>query len=205
VRPTTTRLLLVRHGESTWNAEGRWQGQADPPLSADGERQARLASPVIARLDPGAVWSSDLSRAAATARILAGPARPVRDVPGLRERDVGEWVGCTRAQLDARHPGWSSDGWRPPGWESDHRLAARAQTTLDAIVATERPGATMLVVTHGGIIRVLVGHLGATPGPVPNLAGVWLHHRRGAFSVGAPVDLLDRAALGGPTRPAPVD
>src|SRR5688572_19392365 len=88
------RLLLLRHGQSTWNADGRWQGQADPPLSPLGEEQARDAA---RRLAPGQfsrVLASDLRRARQTAEILADALRlPVEVDPDLREIDVGDWQG----------------------------------------------------------------------------------------------------------------
>src|SRR5947207_3359793 len=92
-RPTAvSRLLLVRHGESTWNADGRWQGQADPPLSPLGERQARAASETCPDVD--AVVSSDLRRAHQTATIIAQRRGlgPVHTERRLRETFTGEWT-----------------------------------------------------------------------------------------------------------------
>jgi broad specificity phosphatase PhoE len=195
VRPPSSRLLLVRHGESTWNAEGRWQGQADPPLSAAGERQARAATAPLDGLDLDGVWSSDLARAARTAAILAGSDRPVHLEPGLRERDVGAWAGLTRDELDATHPGWSSDGWRPDGWEDDDALAARCRPALDEVAASLGDGGTALVVSHGGVIRALESTLGRAPHPVPNLGGVWLHAVDHEWSLGSRVALLEVEAL----------
>src|SRR5260370_19441283 len=118
------RLLLVRHGESTWNAEGRWQGHADPPLSAVGVAQARAAASGVSRV--AAVWSSDLVRARQTAELCAPAGVVVAEDPRLRERDVGSWTGLTRAATDDRCPRWLAAGRRPDGWEDDAPLAARA-------------------------------------------------------------------------------
>ncbi|HEX6311321.1 MAG TPA: histidine phosphatase family protein [Acidimicrobiia bacterium] len=169
-----TRLLLVRHGESTWNVAGRWQGQADPPLSDLGERQAAAAAAALAP-PPDAVWSSDLARARRTAELLVAPhaLAPVRLEARLRERDVGEWSGLTRAEIEDRWPGWLSQRRAPAGFETDERLADRALAAIRDI-AGAMPGATVIVVTHGGVIRTLERHHGADPEPVPNLGGRWL-------------------------------
>jgi len=159
-----TRVLLVRHGQSEWNALGRWQGQADPPLSDIGREQARAAARSLGALD--AIFASDLQRAAETAAIISAElgVGPVVIDERLRERDAGEWSGLTRGEIEERYPGWldstsnkhtafaSGEGVRrPPGWESDASVLARA---LEAIVAIE--GAVgdgdVLAVTHGGLI-----------------------------------------------------
>ncbi|MGQ0803683.1 MAG: histidine phosphatase family protein [Actinomycetota bacterium] len=171
---TTTRLFLVRHGESTWNADGRWQGHADAPLSALGERQAEAAVAGFSEV-PDAVWTSDLARAARTAELLAaglGMAPPQTDAR-LRERDVGEWSGLTRPEIEERWPGYLAERRSPPGWEDDDRLAQRALAVLRDL-AGAAPGTTIVVVTHGGVIRTIERHLGAEPEPVPNLSGRWL-------------------------------
>src|SRR5687767_11323336 len=95
-----TRVLLVRHGQSEWNATGRWQGQADPPLTDLGRRQARSAAAALGTVD--AVFASDLQRASETALIIAGElgVGPVVVDPDLRERDAGEWSGLTRVEIE---------------------------------------------------------------------------------------------------------
>jgi len=172
-RVTSTRLLLVRHGESTWNVAGRWQGHADPPLSDLGERQA-VAGATALTGPPDAVWTSDLARARRTAELLAEPhgLTPRADAR-LRERDVGEWSGLTRAEIEERWPGWLAARRSPDGFEADEPLAARALAALREIAAAA-PGATVIVVTHGGVIRTVERHHGADPEPVPNLGGRWL-------------------------------
>src|ERR671910_890596 len=91
-----TRVLLVRHGQSEWNAAGRWQGQADPSLSDLGRLQAREAARAVGAVD--AIWSSDLQRAAETAIIIGDQigVGPVVVDDRLRERDAGEWTGLVR-------------------------------------------------------------------------------------------------------------
>ena len=114
---TTTRVLLLRHGQSEWNAVGRWQGHADPPLTALGRAQALAASRSLGTLD--AALASDLIRARETAEVVTGQlgVGPVLIDERLRERDAGEWTGLTRAQIDEQYPGYLADGRRPPGWE----------------------------------------------------------------------------------------
>ena len=168
-----TRVLLVRHGQSEWNASGRWQGQADPPLTNLGRRQAQEASMAVGAVD--AVWASDLHRAAETAITIANGlgVGPVVIDEDLRERDAGEWSGLTRAEIDERFPGYLSEGRRPPGWESDEVLLGRALRALAKIHA-ELPGGDVLVVTHGGLIYAVEGHLGEEHQRIANLEGRWV-------------------------------
>src|SRR3954471_3985163 len=136
---TTTRLLLVRHGQSEWNAQGRWQGQADPPLTDLGRAQARAAARSVGSVD--GIFASELQRATETAAIIAEELGlgPVLIDEGLRERDAGAWSGLTRDEIHERFPGYlpddrhrafapneASSPQRPPGWESDEHLLARA-------------------------------------------------------------------------------
>jgi probable phosphoglycerate mutase len=168
-----TRLLLVRHGESTWNAQKIWQGQADPPLSALGEQQALDAAAHVDGVD--SVWASDLARARRTAEIVAARLGvEVRLDARLRERDAGEWQGHTRAEIEEAWPGYLASGRRPPGFEPDDALLARVLDALAAVRAADA-GGSVLVVTHGGIVRVVERHLGDhDDGLVPNLGGRWL-------------------------------
>ena len=170
-----TGLFLVRHGQSTWNAESRWQGQADPPLSELGERQARAGAERLAA-DGGvdAIWTSDLVRAHRTAELVGAQlGLPVRVDGRLRERDAGEWTGLTRGEIEERSPGALAARRAPPGFEQDGPLLARVTEALADIVAT---GATrVLVVTHGGVVRTVERDLGAAAEAVPNLGGRWIH------------------------------
>jgi broad specificity phosphatase PhoE len=170
------RLLLVRHGESTWNAVSRWQGQADPPLSPFGERQAEDAGARLAEIATiTAVWASNLVRARRTGDLIAqrlGIAR-VREEPRLGERDVGAWSGLTRDEIEERWPGYLAARRSPPDFEGDDELLARTRAGLATAVDGSGPG-DVLVVTHGGVIRTIERSLGAIPERLPNLGGRWL-------------------------------
>ena len=108
-RRAMARILLVRHGESEWNSVGRWQGQADSPLSDLGRQQAKVASRALGQLD--LVVCSDLQRAQVTAEIIASElgVGPVVIDAGLRERDAGEWSGLTRTEIHEQWPGYLHD------------------------------------------------------------------------------------------------
>jgi broad specificity phosphatase PhoE len=185
------RLLLIRHAQSVWNAEGRWQGWADPPLSAAGESAALAAGGDPLLDDAAAIVASDLQRARRTAELLserrAWP--PVATYRGLRERGAGAWTGLTRAEIERRWPDRLHAGIAViPGGESPEAVTARAVATLHRI-AGEWPGTAVVVVTHGALIRLVEAHCGAGPEHIPNLAGRW-------FEVGAgAIDLGDAAAL----------
>lgn len=187
-----TRLLLVRHGQSEWNAVGRWQGQADPPLSPLGLAQARQAAASL-RGDVDALVSSDLQRASETARIMAehlelGPVSVIRQ---WRERDVGQFTGLTRSEIEARWPGILAEPTPDiPGGEPSTALLRRGLEAVDEVVRTYGD-ARVLVVSHGGLIRRLERHLGAANTPLPNLGGVWLEADRQQMRAGPRLLLVD--------------
>lgn len=168
-----TRILLVRHGQSTWNASGRWQGQADPPLTELGRRQAFEAARAIGAVD--AVWASDLTRAVETATIVADSVGvgPVVVDPDLRERDAGAFSGLTRDEIEQRFPGYLADHRRPPGWEPDDLLLARAVAAVRRIAAAV-PGGDVVVITHGGLVYTVEHHLGQEFQRLANTEGRWL-------------------------------
>ncbi|HWI03124.1 MAG TPA: histidine phosphatase family protein [Acidimicrobiales bacterium] len=173
------RLLLLRHGQSTWNAGGRWQGQADPPLSPLGEVQARDAAERLAPGQFSRVVASDLQRALRTAEILAEAlGLPVEVDPELREIDVGDWQGLTRAEINERAPGALAD-WSEgrsestPGGETRTHLTDRARAALLRVAADAGAGDRVLLVSHGALIRNLDRALGIEPHGVGNLAGRW--------------------------------
>jgi broad specificity phosphatase PhoE len=188
--PLTTRVLLVRHGQSEWNADGRWQGQADAPLSDLGRLQAVEAARAIGAVD--GVWASDLQRAAETAAIIASEigVGPVVVDPDLRERDAGEFSGLTRDEIEQRFPGHLTSGRRPPSWEPDEHLLARALRGLCRIAA-EVPGGEVLVVTHGGLIYTIEAHLGAEHTRIANVEGRWVELSTGGLRLGDRVLLAD--------------
>jgi glucosyl-3-phosphoglycerate phosphatase len=192
----TTRILLVRHGETTWNAEKRWQGWANSELSELGMRQAVEAAEGVGAVD--AIVASDLDRAADTARIISEliGVGPVMTEPGLRERDVGEWSGLTAAEIDARWPGayaaWRADpNSAPPGGETNETILRRAHDALRRI-AEAWDGAEVLAVSHGGLMRLLERDSGIErPPPVPNLGGFVVAVHGDRIDVGDRVLLLD--------------
>lgn len=192
-----TRVLLIRHGQSEWNADGRWQGQADPTLTDLGRHQAQHASRALGVVD--AIVSSDLQRASETAMIISnelGVGPLVLDAD-LRERHAGEWQGLTRADIDRDWPGYlgppppiegsreaaaapaarvAEDGGprrRPPGWESDEAVIERAVLALTRIHRLA-PSGEALAVTHGGLVYALERLLGAPFVRLPNLGGRWV-------------------------------
>lgn len=174
-----SRLLLLRHGQSTWNAEGRWQGWADPPLSPLGEAQARAAADRLAEAGLASVVSSDLQRARCTAELIAErlglEVLPVE--PDLRERNIGDWSGLTTTEIEQGWPGWLA-AWRagelerPPNGESRDDIAARVLAVLERLA--DREGGGVLVVTHGGVIHLVQDHLGCDSVRMGNLCGRWL-------------------------------
>ncbi len=159
-----THLMLMRHGETDWNAESRLQGHRDIPLNDIGRRQAVAAAPSVAALGPQVIVSSDLMRAKVTAAAVAElTGLPVASDPRLRETSMGRWEGLTREEVVADWPGeW--ERWRttsahnsPPGGESRWQVAQRA-----AEVVAELDGGTVeraLLVAHGGLIVGLTGLL----------------------------------------------
>jgi broad specificity phosphatase PhoE len=168
-----TSVLLVRHGQSTWNAARRWQGQADPPLSEAGQQQAAHAATKLGVFD--VVVASDLERARHTAEIIAGALGigPVLLDDRLRENDAGEWTGKTHDEIETEWPGWVAAGRRPPGFESGEQIVTRMLAILLAL-GREYPGATIFGVSHGGVLRQVRQALGGDPEPgFPNLAGQW--------------------------------
>lgn len=185
-------LLVVRHGQSTWNAAGRWQGRADPPLTALGEQQAADAARHVGRVD--GVWSSDLVRARRTAEIVAGSLGLEVSVDGrLAERDAGEWEGLTRDEIEAGWPGWLAEHRRPAGFEPDGAVAARGVEVLTELAAA---GGRLLVVSHSGVIRAVERALASTAGQLANLGGVEFHlDGDGRLTVGDRVMLLDAAEV----------
>ncbi len=167
-----TRVLVLRHGQSTWNAERRWQGQADPPLSALGQTQALAAASKLGTFD--LVVTSDLDRARRTAELIAAQLGigPVTLDERLRETGAGAWQGLTRAEIDSRWPGWVDSGKRPEGFEPLVEVQVRALTALLA-AARVAPGGEVLAVSHGGVIRALRRHGGFPEVAIPNLGGAW--------------------------------
>jgi broad specificity phosphatase PhoE len=159
-----TTLLLVRHGETDWNAAGRLQGHTDRPLSDFGRRQARELAAELANEPPDAIYASDLARARETAEIAGERlGLPVVLDPDLREKDWGTWEGLTSIERDrVEFVGESTE--------------AHQKRILRALewIAERHPGGRVLVVTHGGSMRrVQTAALGMAM-PVVENCGRWL-------------------------------
>jgi 2,3-bisphosphoglycerate-dependent phosphoglycerate mutase len=161
----STRILLVRHGETDWNATGRLQGHRDTPLNAAGRQQAQQAAQRLAREPIRAVYSSDLARAYETATIIGEPlGLTVVASARLRERHYGAWEGLTAAEIQARYPEqfviWRarSPDFVPPQGESRSQLLTRALDELQTI-ARRHVREMVVVVTHGGLCYILIDHI----------------------------------------------
>ncbi|HEY7077008.1 MAG TPA: histidine phosphatase family protein [Solirubrobacteraceae bacterium] len=146
------RLLLIRHGESTWNAERRLAGQADPPLTEGGRRQAAALAPAVGGFPPERAVVSDLVRARETAALLGHPGARVD--ARWREFAVGEWEGRPWRELPpGTEPAWRGGPLVPPGGESWEEATARVAGALEELRAA---GGSWLVVSHGAAIRATV-------------------------------------------------
>ena len=163
-------VLLIRHGLVSEDAEDRFLGAADAPMSPAGEAQIReLSARLRPRVTPDAIYCSDLSRSRRTAELLAsGPAIPIRVRPALREIDMGDWQGLSRREVAARQPadhaarGRDIANFRPPGGESFADLVARVLPCWRDIV---EDGETQIVAIagHAGVNRVILCHLLGAP------------------------------------------
>jgi probable phosphoglycerate mutase len=152
-----TTILLARHGETDWNSDRRWQGWADQPLNEVGRAQARELGASLADRGIDAVYSSDLLRAAQTARIVAETLGLTVTVDrGLREVDVGDWSGRVHSDIEALDPEgyerWQNGG---KGWNGGESYEQMGERVVAAIlrIALQHPGQSLLIVTHGGSIR----------------------------------------------------
>ncbi len=184
-------LHLLRHGETDWNAERRWQGHADRPLTATGQRQAALLAPLVAALEPVAIHSSDLARAVATAAPAAALlGLSVVEHTALREIDTGSWTGRSVPEIRTddptameRHEAGETS-WA--GGETFQHMHDRVIAALDAIAAGYAAKACVVIVAHGGPIRTAVAHAAG---------GSWRDARRGVAHVGyASLTVIDLPA-----------
>ena len=156
-----TRFLLIRHAESIWNAAGRWQGHADPPLSARGRTQAEALGSELAAQGIEILLASDLVRAAQTAAILgkALGLEPTVDAR-LRELDIGRWAGLTRAEIAQRDPDeltrfeTGDPDVRAGGGESRRELRSRVREFVQQR-SRQHAGRLVAVVAHLGAIRAM--------------------------------------------------
>lgn len=161
----TTRLVLLRHGETALNAQNVFQGQFDEPLSDVGREQARRAAVGLTRLRPDVIYCSDLTRARQTAdEVAALTGLEPRMDPRLREIDCGSWSGRSVAEISAEFPEFAAlasagmDFRRSPTGETEDEVAARVAPALGECLAFHRDQ-TVLVVGHGLAIRVAIARL----------------------------------------------
>lgn len=218
-RPSDGSVLLIRHGQSVWNAARRWQGMADTPLSELGQRQAASAAGALAALDIAfaEMWSSQLSRARQTASIIAEilAIEPVRHEERLREVDAGPWQGLTPDEIEQRWPGYLAGQQRPDGFEATEIVLERTMAALGDLARRGRElGAPIAAVTHSGVIRTLRQHLGGRGQRIANLEAVWItaspdRSGRLEFGLGPSLVLVDDrlSTVGAFERPGhiPVD
>ncbi len=163
---TSTTLILVRHGKTVGSEEMRYKGHIDVPLSEEGEKEVKQVSEVIkAHFNPiGAVYCSDLSRAKRTAEIIAEPLglEPIT-MEVLRERNFGKWEGMSFDEISKAYPEefnrWKEDPYRfsPPEGESTEDVKNRVVPALQDILKRHK-GEKVMVVSHGGVTRVLLCH-----------------------------------------------
>lgn len=194
-KPSPARLLLVRHGQSTWNREHRIQGQLDPPLSEEGRSQARRVGRRLANYRFAGFYTSDLERAHETAGLIgeATGLTPTTSA-GLREIYLGEWEGLTTEELAQRFPDawarWTEEpSWDVvPGGEGAVPFEARVNSELDSILGRHEHG-NVLVVTHGGVIQVALHRVigrpnhGLFPFRIENASISSIEKRNGRFVI----------------------
>jgi broad specificity phosphatase PhoE len=155
-----TTLLLVRHGETDWNRDGRWQGHSDTPLNERGREQSRELAAQLDGMAVDVVYSSDLARARETAEIVADRlGLEVRLDRRLRERGFGAWEGLTSTEIEGRfeeaHRRWrAGKGFGADDAESFDAFARRVHAFLNDVLQLH-PDENVLVVAHGGSIRVI--------------------------------------------------
>ena len=171
-----THLALVRHGETDWNSEGRYQGQSDIPLNAKGMAQAEALARRLRGEKFDAIYTSDLARAAQTAEALAvETGTPVHLDPRLREIDQGEWEGLLLTEIEARN----AEAFRlrrldplaahPPGGETVGQVRERVLEVIHEIQQTY-PSGRVAIVSHGLAIALVKVHLAHLP-----VESVWDH------------------------------
>ena len=164
------RLILVRHGITAWNANGRYQGQTDIPLNEEGLQQAQVTRERLRSEQFTACYTSALSRARVTAEVILEAHRcPISETPELNEMNYGDWEGLTRAEILEHY----ADNWKdmladplhvaPSNGESRLELQQRVARVITAIEREHR-NACLLIVSHGGTIRAIVSHYLRLPG-----------------------------------------
>jgi broad specificity phosphatase PhoE len=163
-KSTPRRVVLVRHGQTTFNVEGRLPGQLpNVALTDEGRRQAYQAAVALAASPPSKVISSPLERAYDTARVIArGWGLEVRTDERLKDTDVGEWAGLKLDELSKSTPDWKrfvqDPDFAPPGGESLACVMARAVSVVEEVRRDERAGDLVVLVAHADVIKFIIGH-----------------------------------------------
>lgn len=159
------RIVLWRHGRTEWNAQRRFQGQADIPLDSEGLVQAERAAGLLVHLNPTRIVSSDLQRARKTASFLSDLTElEVTTDERLRETFAGEWEGLFRPELLEQYGNqlaeWASDSYlRPGGGETRIEVAERMVEAISEYLAELPEGGTLVVTTHGGAARAAIAEM----------------------------------------------
>jgi 2,3-bisphosphoglycerate-dependent phosphoglycerate mutase len=174
----TTEFILLRHGETEWNALGKLQGHLNSTLSRQGLRQAEALAARLSTLSFHALYSSDLERAVQTASAIATrTGHSVLRDPRLRERGLGVLEGLTRAEASQRHPDvfaaytdGAADYVIPQGESCDQRLQLALQCLRE--LGTRHPDARVVVVTHGGLLSLVMRHCLGIPTTTPRAFSV---------------------------------
>ncbi len=186
-----TRLLVLRHGQSEWNAQGRWQGQADVALTPKGINQAHQAAKKIGKFD--LIAASSLQRARLTAEIIA-EAHGVNDLvidDRLKESYIGPWEGLTYAEIESGWPGYLESSKQPPDFEPNQNVVKR-MTAAFVDIATKCHGGRALVISHSGVIRTIRRELKVTDTKLENLGGCWFDVRPdGQITAGRIITVID--------------
>ena len=169
---STTRLLVLRHGQSEWNAEGRWQGQADIALTPEGIQQAQQAALKLDSFD--LIATSSLQRALRTAEIIAEHKNITEFYVDdrLKESHIGPWQGLTYAEIESGWPGFLNSRRQPEDFEPNISIVQRMTNALIDIAAKCR-GGQALVISHSGVIRTLRRELKVSDNRLENLGGSW--------------------------------
>lgn len=159
------RIVLWRHGRTSWNSINRFQGQEDVPLDEVGLDQVRRAAQTLIGMKPVKIVASDLERARVTAEALGELAGiPVLTDPDLRETFAGVWQGLTRAEIIERFPddfaAWGGDSdIRPGGGETRLEVADRVIRAIDRALVDVPANGTLVIASHGGALRAGLGRL----------------------------------------------
>jgi broad specificity phosphatase PhoE len=180
--------VLLRHGQTTWNAEGRFQGHADIPLDEVGVGQALRAARMLAALRPDTITSSDLTRAVSTAQPLAAiTGLAITLDKDLRERSGGLWEGLVSAEIRERWPAEHA-AWNPPEGESREAVADRVAGALQRATDGVPAGGLGVIVSHGAALRLgiervlgLAVDVNSLLGPLSNCSWSVLGQRKGRW------------------------